>query len=118
MRNPVCPWKRLTEPIKSNWKKTVKEMTKSGKMLPDFSDTPVMETGSHLPQSQHEFCPSTPVPALLEPMLVAAPAATTKAMCKVGQKGLSQLLQQSLHTRKTSVTEQENYINCVLKLLL
>jgi len=93
-------------------------MTKSGKMLPDFSDTPVMETGSHLPQSQHEFCPSTPMPALLEPMLVAAPAATTKAMCKVGQKGLSQLLQQSLHTRKTSVTEQENYINCVLKLLL
>lgn len=87
-------------------------------MLPDFSDTTVMETGSHLPQNQHELCPSTPMPVLLEPMLVPALAATTKAMHKLGLKGLSQLLQQSLHTRKTSVTEQENYINCVLKLLL
>lgn len=87
-------------------------------MLPDFSDTTVMKTGSHPSQNQHELCPSTPMPALLVPMLVPASAATTNAMHKLGLKGLSQLLQQSLHTRKTSVTEQENYINCVLKLLL
>lgn len=93
-------------------------MTKTGKMLPDFSDTTVMKTCSHPSQNQHELCPSTPMPALLVPMPVPASAATTNAMHKLGPKGLSQLLQQSLHTRKTSVTEQENYINCVLKLLL
>lgn len=55
---------------------------------------------------------------LLKPTLSPAPVATTKLICKLRLKRLSQLLHQSLHTRKTSVTEQENYINCVLKLPL
>lgn len=57
-------------------------------------------------------------PDLLKPTLSPAPVATTKLICKLRLKRLSQLLHQSLHTRKTSVTEQENYINCVLKLPL
>lgn len=50
--------------------------------------------------------------------LVPAPIANAKLILKLPLRRLSQLLHQSLHTRKTSVTEQENHINCVLKLPL
>lgn len=57
------------------------------------------------------------VPASLKSTLVPAPIANAKLIFKLLRR-LSQLLHQSLHTRKTSVTEQENHINCVLKLPL
>lgn len=58
------------------------------------------------------------VSASLKSMLVPAPIANAKLIFKFQLRRLSQLLHQSLHTRKTSVTEQENHINCVLKLPL
>lgn len=58
------------------------------------------------------------VPASLKSTLVPAPIANAKLIFKLQLRRLSQLLHQSLHTRKTSVTEQENHINCVLKLPL
>lgn len=58
------------------------------------------------------------VPASLKFTLLPAPIANAKLIFKLQLRSLSQLLHQSLHTRKTSVTEQENHINCVLKLPL
>lgn len=92
---------------------------KAGKLLLDFSLPldDVKEFSSFLkrvPVMLQRFW----VPALLKSTLLPAPIAGAKSIFKLRLRRLSQLLHQSLHTRKTSVTEQENYINCVLKLPL
>lgn len=99
--------------------KTAKEMTKPGQSSSWFhwhrGDRSKFSSSLKTAQATRQCLGE---PDLLKPTLSPAPVATTKLICKLRLKRLSQLLHQSLHTRKTSVTEQENYINCVLKLPL
>jgi len=85
-------------------------MIKAGKQLLDFSCPSMTWEFSSFLKTVPVMLQCFWVPALLKSTLLPAPTAGTKLIFKLRLRRLSQLLHQSLHTRKTSVTEQENYI--------